>query len=216
MPPDPFLDASILLVKGIDSVADGHAYHGNPREHTNDTKSQPTTELLQRVLNTSPVRHTEYWCQHMFGVARVHVLKVPNTSVTYVTCERSISSNPFISLERTPCPVQQCCTAGSDDKKIGLQKHANTSTRGRKTFSASTAKVPSFYPLPSFLLDYERAVLSFANKPCARNTLRNSPRSPTVIPMRREKSQASDFMLQVEAFVNLIKETRFLKSTRLE
>ena len=27
-----------------------------------DTKSQPTNKLLQRVLNTSPARHTEYWC----------------------------------------------------------------------------------------------------------------------------------------------------------
>ena len=152
----------------------------------------------------------------MFGVARVHVLKVSNASVTCVTCERYISANPFISLERTPCPVQQSSTAGSDDKKIGLQKHAYTSTRGRKTFSTSTAKSPSFYPLPSFLLDYERAVLSFANMPCARNTLRNSPRSPTVTPIRREKSRVSDFMLQVDAFVNLIKETRFFKSTRLE
>ena len=116
-----------------------------------------------------------------------------STSVNGVTCEHSISANPFISLERTPCPVQQCCTAGSDDKKIGLQRHAYTSTRCRKTFSTSTAKVPSFHPFLSFLLDYEKAVLSFANKPCARNTLRNRPRSPTMIPMRREKKSSKRF-----------------------
>ena len=91
----------------------------NPREHTNDTKSHPTTELLQRVLNTSPVRHTEYWC-NTCSVWR----ECTNTSVTNVTCESSISANPSISSERKTCPVPQSCTAGSDDKKIGLQKHA--------------------------------------------------------------------------------------------
>ena len=28
------MDASIFLLRGIDPVADGHAYHGDPREHT--------------------------------------------------------------------------------------------------------------------------------------------------------------------------------------
>ena len=82
-------------------------------------KSQPTDKLLQRVLNTSPARHTEYWC-NTCSVWR----ECTNTSVTYVTCERSISANPFTSSERTPCPVPHSCTAGSDDKKIVLQKHA--------------------------------------------------------------------------------------------
>ena len=55
-PPDPFLDASILLVKGIDSVADGHVIMATLVK-THDTKSQPTNKLLQRVLNKSHVHH---------------------------------------------------------------------------------------------------------------------------------------------------------------
>ena len=182
MPPDPFLGASVLLVKGIDSVADGHAYRGNPREYTHDTKSQPTEKLLQRVLNTSPARHTEYWC-NTCSVWR----ECTNTSVTYVTCERSISANPFISLERTPCPVPQSCTAGSDDKKIVLQKHAYSVHMWQNNIFCINGERLILYPLPSFLLNYERAVLSFSDTPCARNSFRNSPRSPTVTPIRREK-----------------------------
>ena len=137
----------------------------------------PTTELLQRVLNTSPVRHTEYWC-NTCSVWR----ECTNTSVTYVTYERSISANPFISSERTPCPVPQSCTAGSDDKKIVLQKHAYSVHMWQNNIFCINGERLILYPLPSFLLNYE----------------------------------ASDFMLQVDAFVNLIKEARFFTSTRLE
>ena len=51
VPPDPFLDASILLVEGIDSVANGHVIMATFVK-THDTKSQPTDKLLQRVLST--------------------------------------------------------------------------------------------------------------------------------------------------------------------
>ena len=109
------MEAKILLVKSTDPVADGR--RTEPREHTHDTKSQPTNKLLQRVLNKSLVHHT------MFKFSTVE--KCQAQVFTGVTCERSISANLFISLERTPCPVPQSCTAGSDDKKIQLQKHAH-------------------------------------------------------------------------------------------
>ena len=162
------METKILLVKSTDPVADGRRIE--PREYTNDTKSQPSTKLLQCVLNTSPVRYTEHWC-NTCSVWR----ECTNTSVTYVTCQRYISVNPFISLKRTPCPVQQSCTAGSDDKKIVLQKHANSVHMWQNSIFCINGERLILYPLPSFLLDYERAVLSSANKPCARNTLRNSP-----------------------------------------
>ena len=64
VPPDPFLDASILLVKGIDSVADGHAYHGNIREnarHKITTHQQTPATCAEQV--PCPSLHVQV--QHM-------------------------------------------------------------------------------------------------------------------------------------------------------
>ena len=55
------MDAKILLFKDIDSVADGTRTMATIEKHTTPT-SQPACKLLQRVLNKSVERQTEYQC----------------------------------------------------------------------------------------------------------------------------------------------------------
>ena len=86
-----------------------------------------------------------------------------------------------------PCPVQQSCTAGSDDKKIGLQKQAysvHTWQNNIHYINGEELILSSSYLI---LVELRNSGFEFCDTPCAKNTLRNSQTSPTVIPMRREK-----------------------------
>ena len=135
------MDANVLVLNGIDSVADGPRTMRNPRE-SHDTTSRPASKCLLRVLNKSVVRHTEYKCN---------------------TC--SVRRESVVECIRRKCHV--CNLRGSHLSQSARILETTSMSCAAVNFSL-VKDSSSLCHLLTIFLNYERTVLSFSDKRCGK------------------------------------------------